>query len=137
MARRSVPTGLWFDEIRGLPIDAAELQRLRRRAHDVYLRNGHIFEDEADALAALGAVPQLAAEGGGWSRVGRRLAGLAQTVLELLLRLTQVAGQLRQLGSAEDQQHDGEDDEPFGTGRHVRCSDVAAARMVLLTSPNL
>ena len=61
MARRCVPNGLWFDEIRGLPIDAAELQRLRRRAHDIYLRNGHIFDDEADALAALGAVPLLAA----------------------------------------------------------------------------
>jgi hypothetical protein len=34
---------------------------LRRRAHDLYLNNGHIFEDEADALAALGAVPLLAA----------------------------------------------------------------------------
>jgi hypothetical protein len=61
MARRIVPTGHWFDEIRGLPIEADELQRLRRRAHDLYLRNGHIFEDEADALAALGAVPMLAA----------------------------------------------------------------------------
>ena len=57
MAGRVAPTRHWFDEIRGLPIDADELQRLRRRAHDLYLRNGHIFEDEADALAALGAVP--------------------------------------------------------------------------------
>ena len=61
MARRTIRTGHWFDEIRGLPLDADELQALRRRAHDLYLRNGHIFEDEVDALAALGAVPLLAA----------------------------------------------------------------------------
>ncbi len=61
MAGRLAPTSHWFDEIRGVPIDAAELQQFRRRAHDLYLCNGHIFEDEADALAALGAVALLAA----------------------------------------------------------------------------
>ncbi len=47
----------WIDEIRGVRLDADELRRLRRQAHIVYLRNTHIFEDEADALTALGAVP--------------------------------------------------------------------------------
>jgi hypothetical protein len=58
--RRSRTT-YWFDEIRGEPIDADELVRLRVRAHDLYQRNTHIFEDEVEALGALGAVPLLAA----------------------------------------------------------------------------
>jgi hypothetical protein len=54
-------TTYWFDEIRGERIDADELQLLRLRARDLYRRNTHIFEDEAEALGALGAVPLLAA----------------------------------------------------------------------------
>jgi threonine aldolase len=52
---------LWIDEITGASIDADQLSWLRRKAHVLYLRNSHIFEDEADALAALGAVPDLTA----------------------------------------------------------------------------
>jgi hypothetical protein len=52
---------LWVDEITGASINADQLCQLRRKAHLVYLRNSHIFEDEADALAALGAVPLLSA----------------------------------------------------------------------------
>ena len=58
MTRRAT---LWIDEITGASIDADQLSWLRRKAHLVYLRNSHIFEDEADALAALGAVPDLTA----------------------------------------------------------------------------
>jgi hypothetical protein len=50
-------TSWWIDEITGAAIDADQLCQLRRKAHLLYLRNSHIFEDEADALAALGAVP--------------------------------------------------------------------------------
>ena len=35
---------------------------MRRQAHDVYVRNAHIFEDEVDALTALGAVRSSSAE---------------------------------------------------------------------------
>jgi hypothetical protein len=58
---RRARTTYWFDEIRGEPIDADELGRLRLRAHDLYQQNTHIFEDEVEALGALGAVPLFAA----------------------------------------------------------------------------
>jgi hypothetical protein len=48
---------LWIDATTGDALDAAALAELRDKAHVVYLANGHIFEDEDDALAALGAVP--------------------------------------------------------------------------------
>ncbi len=49
-------TSFWIDDFTGARLDAEDLCRLRRQAHDVYVRNGHIFEDEADVLTALGAV---------------------------------------------------------------------------------
>ena len=48
---------LWVNAITGSMLDAGELAYLRRKARAVYAVNGHIFEDEADALTALGAVP--------------------------------------------------------------------------------
>jgi hypothetical protein len=47
----------WMNSFTGKPFEAAELRDLRTKAHAVYMTNGHIFEDEADALTALGAVP--------------------------------------------------------------------------------
>jgi hypothetical protein len=50
---------LWMNSLTGNPLDAAELADLRTKAHAVYEANGHIFEDEADAMTALGVVPVL------------------------------------------------------------------------------
>jgi hypothetical protein len=47
----------WVDTITGRALDARELADLRGKANVVYAANTHIFEDEADALTALGAVP--------------------------------------------------------------------------------
>jgi hypothetical protein len=49
-------TTFWIDDFTGARLDAEDLRRLRRQAHDVYARNAHIFEDEVEALTALGAV---------------------------------------------------------------------------------
>jgi len=48
---------MWSNDITGERLDADELARLRANAHVLYEANVHIFEDELDALAALGAVP--------------------------------------------------------------------------------
>ncbi len=48
---------LWTNVNTGQRLNRAELEGMRRRAHDVYEKNSHIFEDEADALSALGIVP--------------------------------------------------------------------------------
>lgn len=50
---------LWVDDATGRRLDEEELRAYRQRAHVVYLANAHIFEDEADALTALGVVPLL------------------------------------------------------------------------------
>jgi hypothetical protein len=47
----------WMNVITGESLDADALNRLRARAHRLYEANVHIFEDEADALSALGAMP--------------------------------------------------------------------------------
>jgi hypothetical protein len=49
----------WVNTITGEPLKASELADLRAKAHLLYAANVHIFEDEADALTALGAVPLL------------------------------------------------------------------------------
>jgi hypothetical protein len=48
---------LWLNTITDRALDAAGLADLRSKACVVYAANVHIFEDEADALTALGAVP--------------------------------------------------------------------------------
>jgi hypothetical protein len=48
---------MWSNDITGERLDADALARLRAQAHALYEANVHIFEDELDALAALGAVP--------------------------------------------------------------------------------
>ena len=47
---------LWADCRTGKQLDDAELKVLRLQARRVYEVNTHIFEDEADALTALGVV---------------------------------------------------------------------------------
>jgi hypothetical protein len=47
---------LWFNAITGDLLGAAELAELRSKAHGIYATNGHIFEDEDEVLAALGAL---------------------------------------------------------------------------------
>ena len=48
---------MWSNAITGERLDADGLARLQARAHLLYEANVHIFEDELDAPAALGAVP--------------------------------------------------------------------------------
>ena len=50
-------TTLWINTTTGRRLDQGELARLRRHARHVYEVNCHIFEDEVDALAAMGVVP--------------------------------------------------------------------------------
>ena len=54
-------TILWIDDLTGDCLTVDALQRLQEKARRLYVRNAHIFEDERDALAALGAVPVLPA----------------------------------------------------------------------------
>jgi hypothetical protein len=50
----------WVNTITDERLGASDLATMRVRAHDLYVANAHIFEDEADALTALGAVPLFA-----------------------------------------------------------------------------
>ncbi|HEY1279851.1 MAG TPA: hypothetical protein VGF22_09285 [Acidimicrobiales bacterium] len=45
---------MWTDARTGERLDGRQLSELRERAHRLYEANTHIFEDEVDALAALG-----------------------------------------------------------------------------------
>jgi hypothetical protein len=54
--RTATMTTFWINDFTGARLDADDLRRMRRQAHDVYVRNAHIFEDEFEALTALGAV---------------------------------------------------------------------------------
>ena len=47
----------WVDSTTGEALQRCQLAELQHKAHMLYAANGHIFEDEADALTALGAVP--------------------------------------------------------------------------------
>ena len=53
---------LWVNTITGERLDRTTLDGLRAKAHDLYEVNSHIFEDELEALNALGAVPMLEIE---------------------------------------------------------------------------
>jgi hypothetical protein len=48
---------MWTNTITGERLDDRELRALHDRAHHVYEANTHIFEDELDALFALGVAP--------------------------------------------------------------------------------
>jgi hypothetical protein len=45
---------MWTDSTTGERLDGHQLSELRQRAHRLYEANTHIFEDELDALSALG-----------------------------------------------------------------------------------
>lgn len=47
----------WINTMTGQRLDRAELDGMRVRARRLYEVNGHLFEDEVEALAALGVVP--------------------------------------------------------------------------------
>lgn len=48
---------MWTNAITGECLDTEALHRLRAHAHRLYEANPHIFEDEQEALVALGAEP--------------------------------------------------------------------------------
>jgi hypothetical protein len=47
----------WVNTITGERLDRDALNDVRQKAHRAYEANSHIFEDEYDALVALGVVP--------------------------------------------------------------------------------
>ena len=47
-------TTQWVNMVTGERLDRAALADLRRRAHRAYEANTHLFEDEREALVALG-----------------------------------------------------------------------------------
>jgi hypothetical protein len=53
---------LWVNTITGERLDRLTLDGMRDKAHALYEANTHIFEDELEALNALGAVPMLQLE---------------------------------------------------------------------------
>ena len=50
---------MWTNVLTGQRLDDDELRQFRDRAHRAYEANTHIFEDESDALGALGVLPYL------------------------------------------------------------------------------
>jgi hypothetical protein len=50
---------MWTNAITGQLLDIDELRQLQARAHRLYEVNPHIFEDEREALVALGAEPPM------------------------------------------------------------------------------
>jgi len=50
-------TTLWMNTMTGEWLNRAALASFRAKAHRAYEANTHIFEDELDALSALGVVP--------------------------------------------------------------------------------
>ena len=53
---------LWIDSTSGERLDDRQLGELRSRARALYAVNTHIFEDELDALTALGVVSAFSTE---------------------------------------------------------------------------
>ena len=47
---------MWTNEISGKRLDSAELAAFRARAQRLYEANANLFEDEREALSALGVV---------------------------------------------------------------------------------
>ena len=52
----------WINATTGQPLDRVELAGMQQRARRVYEANTHIFEDEVDALVALGIVSSIQAD---------------------------------------------------------------------------
>jgi hypothetical protein len=49
----------WTKVFRGDRLSHTAHEELRRKAHILYEANTHIFEDEREALVALGALPEV------------------------------------------------------------------------------
>jgi hypothetical protein len=47
----------WINATTGRALDRRQLDAWRQRARALYRANSHIFEDEVDALSALGVIP--------------------------------------------------------------------------------
>ena len=56
-----VVLSLWVDVVSGRRLGRCELRASQERAHRAYEANLHVFEDESDALRALGVMPILEA----------------------------------------------------------------------------
>jgi hypothetical protein len=54
---------LWINSTSGERLDDRQMRDLRHRARALYAVNSHIFEDELDALTALGVVSSVSAGG--------------------------------------------------------------------------
>ena len=52
----------WVNTITGERLDRVTLDAMQVKAHTFYKANTHIFEDEFEALTALGAVPMFLLE---------------------------------------------------------------------------
>ena len=50
---------MWCNTLTGERLDRDQLQICKEQAHRLYEANRHIFEDELDALAALGVMPPM------------------------------------------------------------------------------
>jgi threonine aldolase len=53
---------MWTNVTTGRRLNEFELTAARQQARIVYEKNSHIFEDERDALGAMGVVPVLQAQ---------------------------------------------------------------------------
>jgi len=53
---------MWINDLTGESLDDAGVKRGWRKAKRVYAANTHIFEDEYEALGALGIVPMCGPE---------------------------------------------------------------------------
>jgi hypothetical protein len=51
-----MPVSRWINDVTGEQLDHDQLSQLRDRAHRLYEANTHIFEDENEAVRALGVV---------------------------------------------------------------------------------
>jgi hypothetical protein len=47
----------WIDDNTGQRLSQAALRHMRQKARRAYRANTHIFEDETEALTALGVIP--------------------------------------------------------------------------------
>jgi hypothetical protein len=67
---------MWTNVISERRLDTAELAAFRARAHRLYEANVSLFEDEREALSALGVVPafEAAAEQMSWRRLSEAVA---------------------------------------------------------------
>src|SRR4029453_18436201 len=83
------------------------------------MSGGGVLELVAACRAGVGACGRGVGRGGRGRWGGRPSLTFGEAVFEFLLRLAEITGQLRQLRTTEDDEHNGEDDEPLGPGWNV------------------